>query len=642
MAARKKIYFVDVTDSDWMAYAAIFVTILLTFGLFISRLGLYGSQWQRVLSPGGGGIGQYQISGWITFGLISLIGKNVFIYHVLNVFLLFILGIMVYKFLVGAGMGRVYSLAVTLLYLVYPGFSQASSAFDFTIILVGLIAALGSLGFYTHTNTSNGLRKTIDFWCGVLLSLFSMLMSPVSAFFMGITAFIYFAGFSKGIFSRKSSSILIGFALLIGSFAIPMVYLYGKAGISARIITQSIKSLAGVYLLSWRKIIAFPTGGLQILFYFIGLALAIAILAFVLKKITNKESNHPEKEHEHLYIAIISLAAGLVLILFLGIFSQTIGTEYPEDLNLAVVGLFGSVFVVSLIRELFENKYQVFLFATLIGLSAGARYQSTERFAVENKRMQDFLSQLQVRADSIQPGTSLLVEQLPFEFTSRESVQALINNRMGMVGSSAESIQIVPSENPEVREFLANSDQESTRLRIDNYEIHINKQNLAAIWIPERGCLQVLEPGGVYGEIPYGLALASRYSDPGEFVVKNMSDVLQLDKFRTTIEVDRCFKTQLIQRYSAAEQWDDVISTFTELQKTSGPDIDFSIVKPVLIAMIEKGRLEEIAALTHEFGSSPEQNKSICQIMAETMTRNSDNQEVAKTVKKAMEESGCH
>jgi hypothetical protein len=308
---------------------------------------------------------------------------------------------------------------------------------------------------------------------------------------------------------------------------------------------------------------------------------------------------------------------------------------------MVIAGLFVAFFIISLIRVLFQKEYQFLLLALIIGFSGGARYQVTNRFADENHRIENFLSQIQVRGDSFKDGTSLLVEQLPFELTSREAIEALLREKMGGEQTGLNSVHVIPAENPEVREFLSNVDQESIELRIDTTTMLVDKSNMVALWIPDGKCLQILEPGGVYKELPQGLALASLYSNPNNIIVKYMSDVLQLDRFRTTIYTDTCFETQLIHRFAAKSEWDNVIDTYSNLPDASRQNFDFYLIKPVLVAMMEKGNLDAALTVTQDFMNNPEQKKSICHIWSEIISLNSSNKEVVGSARQAFEKSGC-
>ncbi len=66
----------------------------------------------------------------------------------------------------------------------------------------------------------------------------------------------------------------------------------------------------------------------------------------------------------------------------------------------------------------------------LIVLSAGARYQTTHRYVLETKKVENFISQLHVRGDSIRDGTSIVTEQLPFDFTNTGSVGSAYTKKL--------------------------------------------------------------------------------------------------------------------------------------------------------------------------------------------------------------------
>jgi len=638
--ARRKLFTSHPLIIDLAANIAILLTVLLTFGVTVNQLGLYGSQWKLVLSPDGF-TGSYGISGWILSGLTGLIGKNILFYHVLNALLLYVTGLVIYRLLIESGWDREYSLAIALLYLVFPGFGQPGAAFDLTVILLSLLFGILSLLFYGEAFRKSGINNKYAFSAGIIFAILAIIITPATALFMGIAGFIFFACYSRKTLSTKYGSVLLGFSHLLLSVLVPACLLSRNLDFSRNALLGSLKNLAGTYLLCWRKIIAFPTGGLEVLLYFIVLVAVIIGLAIFFKRLEKDGNTRTISENFHIYIVVLSLLAGFVFLTELGIFSQPNGTEFPDDLNMVIAGLFVAFFIISLIRVLFQKEYQFLLLALIIGFSGGARYQVTNRFADENHRIENFLSQIQVRGDSFKDGTSLLVEQLPFELTSREAIEALLREKMGGEQTGLNSVHVIPAENPEVREFLSNVDQESIELRIDTTTMLVDKSNMVALWIPDGKCLQILEPGGVYKELPQGLALASLYSNPNNIIVKYMSDVLQLDRFRTTIYTDTCFETQLIHRFAAKSEWDNVIDTYSNLPDASRQNFDFYLIKPVLVAMMEKGNLDAALTVTQDFMNNPEQKKSICHIWSEIISLNSSNKEVVGSARQAFEKSGC-
>ncbi len=625
---------------DLAANMTILLTVLLTFGVTINQLGLYGSQWKSVLSPDGF-TGTYGISGWILSGLVEIAGKNVLIYHILNAILLYLTGSVIYQFLKILGWDRDYSLAVSLLFLVFPGFGQPAAAFDLTVILLGLLFGVISLWFYKNGSNTTGIGRQINFIIGFFLAILAIILTPSTAIFVGIAGFVFFICYLRRSFARKSTSIFMGLAHLFLSVLIPVSLLAWKLDFSRNTLLGALKNWVGAYLLSWRKIIAFPEGGLNLLLYLGTLAAVICGLAFLFKLMEKGSATRLYLEKNDVQVAAWSALAGLFFLAVLGVFYQPNGTDFPNDLNVIIAGLFVSYFIVSVIRVLFQKEYQLVLLVLVIGLSGGARYQVNARFTDETNRIENFLSQIQVRGDSFKLGTSLFVEQLPFELTSRGAVEVLVRDRMQVSQSEQNSIQLIPAENPEVREFLSNSDQNLLELRVGAENVIVEKNNLVALWMPEGNCLEIIETGGAYNELPQGLALASQYSNPNNIIVKNMSDVLQLDKFRTTIEPDTCFETQLIQRFAANYEWDNVIDTYSKLPETAGQHFDFYLIKPVLVAMMEKGNLDDALKISQEYTHDPELKKSICGIWSEIISLNRTNKEVVGSARQAFEKTGC-
>ena len=617
--------------------AALLLTVLLTFGLLTGKLGLYGSHWKWVLNPNHD-IPLNGLSLWITTGLIGLLGTNVVFYHLLNAVLIFISAVLIYDCLIIIGMDPTFSLASSLLFLVFPGFVQAGSAFSQTILLAGMTFGLLAIIFYQ--NAIQHKRKLL-FLIGGISALVPVALSLETGIFVGIAGWIFFSFQTQNNNLKKHIAVVIGISHLIGAILLSILFTNARFDTSGASLTLAFKNLVSVIVLCWRKIFAFPSDSLSAILYILGIVAAVVLLFLIFRFIEQKRKTDLQEDNKYFYAAFLSLVCSTGYIVLIPLFSRTISIEYPFNDPILIAGLFTAVFLISLIKILFQKEYQYFLIALLIGFSGGARFQAVDRYARESERIRNFLAQVQVRGDHFKEGTAVLVEQLPFEYTPRESIEALMEYSLGGSMEESNAFHIIPAENATVREFLDQDGSQSVKFQIDQKEFVLNKENLLALWIPENGCVNIIDSDGVYGELPKGINLAKKYSKPDIFHVKYMSDVLQLDEFRTTIEPDYCFSALLIQRLAANAQWKEVLDEYARSDDELVNTFDFNVVKPVLMAMIEEGEFDEAVHLTLEHSQNQDQKSSLCTIWEKTISLKSSDTEVVALTEKASQQAGC-
>ncbi|NMB58060.1 MAG: hypothetical protein GYA12_02750, partial [Chloroflexi bacterium] len=199
----------------------------------------------------------------------------------------------------------------------------------------------------------------------------------------------------------------------------------------------------------------------------------------------------------------------------------------------------------------------------------------------------------------------------------------------------------IPSDDTVVREFLGDSDKKNVEIDIKHTKFLLDKDNIVAIWWKPNDCLKVLDRSGQYDELPEGLNLALKYSKPELIRVKYMSDVLQLNRYRTTIEPNLCFSTQLIQRFAENSQWKDILSEYSNSKDEFSKNFDFNVVKAVLMAMIEEEKFDEAVHLTLENSQNQDQKSSLCVIWKNAISIKSTNMEVISKANLAKQQVGC-
>ncbi len=631
------------TIAGWFSAGLICLAVIVSFGISISRLGLYGDQWRMVLYPSSAAEGS--ASGQqIQSLLIILFGTQAIYYHLSNLALFILDGILLYKILNRLGIAGRYSLGSALLFLVSPAFSQPAAAFELSTILIGLLFSFLSLDCYI-SSLQKGRSGLIQLAIGII---FACLAFASSIYIVAFEGMIVFAILILVKYYQKNFKvwILLGLA---GHFLCSIAIL-GK-GFSSDIrhdpslLLISTKNWIDGFILSWRQIIAMPQGGRQVGIYLLILGAAVYVIVFFLQFMENNEIrvdlDNSKISKKDIEILLGSAFMGMAYLLVLHAFQIPIEMKYPLDNGMVIVGLLAAVFVVFMIKILFIKEYQMVILAMLIVLSAGARYQTTQQYVLETKKVENFISQLHVRGDSIRDGTSIVTEQLPFDFTTRGALEALIQKSFSLP-QTASSIQIIPADLKEVREYLSNLDIDITGIRIDGNTYQISKDKILVVWMPGKACVQVLEPTLDYENLPQGLALSKDLSNPSLIDVTNMSDVKQLDEFRTTINDDWCFAYQLANRQIRSSQWDAVIQTYDRAKEQLLHSERYQEYVPLLSAFLLKQNYTEAGDLSKLLINEPASKDSICRQWTNILTSETLEEEVAQKARTTQISVGCN
>jgi hypothetical protein len=624
---------------QWLAAGLLFVTGLLSFGIWSGQLGLFGDQWEIVL-----GSPMWEkslfIGSAVKLFLISIIGSNAMLYHLVNLILFVLAGWIFLHVLIRLGMDQRLALICAVLFMVFPAFHQPAAAYALSVDLLGLIFACLSILLYLSVlnGNGNGWRRSL---AGFGFACLAFLSSPVVAVVEGLSVPVICL-LKCDLRSKKNGlTVFAAAGHLVISLVILAFYTADAEKSGPGFFKESLKTWLDGFVLSWRQIIAMPAGGIETVLYLIVLALAAGILVFLFSALEkHTPSDQPVRYEMSIWQAVISGGMGLAVIFILGFFRLSPTGEYPADTGMVVVGMFASIMIAGVIGFLFLNEYHPVILALLIVLAAGARFQETRQFANETHKVEDLLAQLQVRGDTLTPGSGLVVEQLPFDFTTRGSLEALIRKQYDH-GQGNEQIILIPAENPEIRDFLNDEAQASATLRIDTNEYSVSKDRLLAIWMPPGGCASIINPHTDMTKLPAGLSLAAKYSNPQLLQGNNLSDVKQLDRFRTKINNEWCFYYQVSNRLAQNLAWNRVIELYTEAESFGLNSDRSEEYFPLLQAYLQMNRLTDALELTQRLNKNPDAQHTLCRQWTQILSDVSFPEEVIQQAEKARSSVGC-
>jgi hypothetical protein len=617
--------------------------LILPFGIQIGRLGLYGDDWASVLVPKADN-SPFTLAGLANTVLIQVAGTQPILYHLVSIILLFITGLLLHNLLIQIGLDRVSAIGCVLLFLLFPGFLQPASALGLFSILIGLIFTFLSVHFYLKWATAIN-RKLKFLVIGLFCSIAGFFFSPYSAAFIGFTFLFLLLRWEKNQIRKRVYAAIIGAGLLLGGFGSFLLYSPERINLSTGVLIRTTRVWLDAFIVCWRQVLAVPQRGRETAIYL--LVMVIASLSLIwLFKMMEKTGKKLEGDSKPVVIAgdivilICSAMAGFVYLLLIIIAGFSIEIRYPNDLGMVVPGIMAAIFVVLGIKLIFLSKYRIVVLALLIVLAAGARYSLINRYSLENSRVENLFAQMAVRGDYFQAGSLLISEQLPFDFTSQKAIDALIRNRFN-VEKHDTAVMFVSADNPDLREFLRAENRKEEELRIDSMKVPVNKEKIIGFWMPQQGCLQMLDKNSDLPGLPQGLKLVAPISRPELFETTNLSDVKQLNQFRTKIESDWCFYFELANRQVAEGKWKEVLQTYKNAEELGHIPQSLPDFLPLLRASLQENLIPKSIELSKGLIAYPEQKDIICNLWKSYRAKSDLTEEVITEVEQAQIDIGC-
>ncbi|NLF50503.1 MAG: hypothetical protein GX577_05145 [Leptolinea sp.] len=629
------------TKTQRLTLISLALISFLSMSINAGQLGLYGDQWKYILQPSSM-THESVIDFFVQKSLLQLIGSNISIIHVINSFLFFLTGYLFFLWLEQLEFGSAFSFAASMLFVVSPAFRQPGAGFTLSGILAGLIFTLLSAVFFGDYAKSNENRR----WRLVRTIVFSILGFLSNPYVVCFQGFVFLPLLINRISKENRNQYVKLLAWSAVNFLISIVILFPYLNNGLRWETNSfikiIQAIISSFILSWRQIIVMPETGIQTIVYLIILIVGITFLVDLIKTLSDrkKDSDTPceGKLINQLFSLIAILATGSFYLTILELGGIATGLSCPEDISMVVFGIYSSVALIFAVRILFLREFQPIVLAIIIGLSSGSRFLSAENFKHETNTLNDIVAQLHIRGDYFLPRTSILVEQLPLDFTTRSSFEAIIAQEFS---KRTNEIRIIPADSYQVQEMLGNMSEKEAKIDIGEEEVLLSKDSLISLWIPEKGCLQVLSQNWEMGTLPEGLSASRIYSSESRFSLDNMSDVKQLNRFRTTIIESWCYYYQLAARASQANNWNTVITVYEDAQAREIQPERYQEYFPLLAALIHTGRLQEAEKISEKLIVSPSSKSNVCLQWNLIVSSDSLKKEVITKARNSLTAIGC-
>jgi hypothetical protein len=444
---------------SWTVPLALLAVAVLSYGLWIPWLGMYGDDlpymwYYHLLGPWGPG--QFAAmdrpaSSLFYAAVTFLLSENVWVYHVLLLVLRWLSGVLLWWILRLVWPERERESAlVGLLFVVYPGFRQNPVALEFILHLAVLDLFLLSLG--------SMLMAVLHPTRRVVWRIVSMITAAGPFFleyFIGLEIlrpiFLWFLTRREGLSGKKQWVKL--FTAWLPALGVVLAFVFWRVFIfsfrtyqpvlldqlraspiqgSIQLALTVLRDLRTSFVIAWGLAFQFPQNRRILLQDLLLMGISAGVVFFLLNRVrTGQPKTQPGIPAAKDYWGEMLLGIGLVAMLAGGaIFWLTgiqITVEFPWDRSTLSLMLGASMVAVGLIEMLAAPRYRLLLAVLLIGLAVGAHYQNALVYRAEWKKLQSFFWQLTWRAPGLEPGTLILFDVIPLNRYSDNDMTALLN-----------------------------------------------------------------------------------------------------------------------------------------------------------------------------------------------------------------------
>jgi len=437
-------------------------------------------------------------------------------------------------------------LIASLFMLVFPGYSQHWVAFThINQELIPFIFYLLSFGF-----TFKALRSEKPVTYIIIALLLQLCGIFPTEYFFGMEGlrFLFLLSFFQGnLFARVTKSFKIWWPyLLIWILNAGWLIYYYKFGpytsyeVTA---TQTLSVLsflrealdalwkAGFY--SWIQILALTFTSLPAPASLLTLGLILLSFMFLTPYLKSlAQSNDDNETTRFASISLItigilgillgrlpSLAAGLPL---------TLQSSYDRFMVSMMIG--GSLFLLGVIELLFKsNRIKNYIFAFVIALGIGQQFFNANIFRRDWENQRDIYWQMAWRIPAMEPNTILLTHQMPIDYETDISFTAPINWVYAPNYTRADLPYLMLYTEKRLGGTTLPSLEPNIQISFPYRTVtfHGNTSQTIVIYMPQDGCLRVLDPTrgdmDAYAKLPDVLANAIPLSDTSRIITNTTS-----------------------------------------------------------------------------------------------------------------------
>lgn len=360
-----------------------------------------------------------------------------------------------------------------------------------------------------------------------------------------------------------------------------------------------------------------------------GLVSVAFLLALLLFSLIRKEkiSQDTRTSAVLIWFGLACVLAAMVPFIIAGF---NVNLDFPNNRFLLALSIGASLFIVSLIDQLFRTQTQkMVILALLIGFSVGTNYLTAREFKESWEKQKDFFTQLTWRMPQIIPGTNLVTTTLPFaQYFSGTSLTAPLNLIYAPENhSNPIPYQIVLAATAQRTQLPDLTPNQIITSRLRGFIFKGNTSDMVVLYVPEKGCLQVLTTSA-----EVSIFSKDRYydlwkeiiplSNPSRIITTVPQVTLPKQYFGTTNTETWCYFYEKAELSNQNGVWDTATDLFFEAQSLGlKPSVDNELI-PFIRAFLEKGDYEKALSLA-EMTISPDPDSRVlfCSFWKENLQR---------------------
>lgn len=445
----------------WTTPIILLIVSAISFGLYANKQGFYWDDWgiawagffQGLMGLKATFSANDALRAYVDAALLSFFGINPFVWQILAILMRWLAAVTLWWLLrlVWPKYPRPVFM-VTLLFLVYPGFSQQAIALTYYYLWFLLVILFSSLGLMLWA-----VRTTKYFWPAMIVALLlSALHLFLCQYFFGVELLrILFLWLVLGSIipnpKKRLKHTLIyyaPFALVLMVFLFWRVFIFKFPGYQPYLLysfqSSPLQGLIGliktmgqtiytVSLQAWTKVIQIPNvdkGGSRFSTFYPWIIISCLIgLIFYQDRLaiqTPSQQEKPDRKYVWQFFGI-----GLMGILLAGIpyylTKLPVRATFPEDRFTLAFALGVSFLLVFVIEMLLKPSYSITFVSVLVTLAVGLHFYTSFLYRNENEVQRIFLWQTTWRVPAFRENTLILSDDTTFPYTDDEGLSFALN-----------------------------------------------------------------------------------------------------------------------------------------------------------------------------------------------------------------------
>ncbi len=447
-----------ISKSNWLPPAILFFFALISFGIYIPRLGLFGDDWIYLYSYHVAGSAGYPafvaydrpFSAWIYQLTSTLFSERVWAYHTFLFFLRWLSGVLLWLILKVVWPKKPRQiLSIAILFTIYPAFLQQAIPLEFilhfTTLDVFLLSIYCMMLSFQHPKwmvwfTLAGVALvschfSLEYFVGLELVRPLILVVLIQRTLNKDQKFPYFRLIKTWLPYLGMLVVFMIWRVFIFKFPSYRPHFFqdfmATPGEAIReLINRILTDAQIVFFSSWSQIFQpIPMKVSKLFWVLLAVTFAVSLITLILLRSGKKNAEKMAMKRDHWSLAAI--LTGFFLFFINGgpfwVTKVPLELAFPWDRTMLAFLLASSFWIVGLIDLLFRPKVQPIILAVFLSICVGFHYFNARVYENEFKSIQQYFWQLSWRIPELKPGTLFVTQDLPLYRESDNDLAGAIN-----------------------------------------------------------------------------------------------------------------------------------------------------------------------------------------------------------------------